>query len=208
MVDFFEKEIEDRRKNPGDDLITEIVQAEKQGQTFSKDEMIMWCWVFLVAGQDTTANLISGGMRALLEFPEQQAKLAADPSLTPGAVEEMLRWVTPTWAMMRTATADTEVGGREIAAGDKLYMFYYAANRDPSIFDDPWSFDVTRKAEHLSFGHGRHFCLGNPLARLEGRLIFEELVKRYPNTEQAGPWVPKLSTTSNFPGKVPVRFLP
>jgi cytochrome P450 len=210
MFDFFEDEIADRRKHPKDDLITDLVQARHDGEGFTKDEMIMWCWVFLVAGQDTTACLLAGGVRALLAHPGERARLVADPSLVPGAVHEMLRWVTPTHAQMRTATTDTELRGQKIAAGDKIYLCYTAANRDPEAFPDPYRFDVGRNMdkEHLSFGFGQHYCLGAPLARLEGRVVFEELLARFPNFEAGGDYVPTPSAISRFPGVVPVRFLP
>jgi cytochrome P450 len=112
MFDFFEAELEDRKRNPRDDLITDLVQAEHDGDRFTTDEMLMWCWVLLVSGQDTTACLLAGGVRALLAHPEERAKLIEDPGLIGGAVHEMLRWVTPTHAQMRTAEADTEIRAR------------------------------------------------------------------------------------------------
>lgn len=209
MFDFFEGELDDRKRNPKDDLITDLVQAEHDGEGFTRDEMLMWCWVLLVSGQDTTACLLAGGLRALLDFPGERAKLIADPGLIPGAVHEMLRWATPTHAQMRTAEADTEIRGTPIAKGDKIYLCYTAANRDPEVFADPYRFDVTRpqEREHLSFGFGQHYCLGAPLARLEGRIAFEELLRRFPNFEAAGDHVPAPSAISNFPGVLPVRFL-
>ena len=209
MLDFFEQEIDDRRSNPRDDLITDLVQVEHNGDRFTTDEMLMWCWVLLVSGQETTANLLSGGVHLLDQHPAQRERLTNDVDLMPTAVSEMLRWVTPTRYGMRTATRDVEFGGQSISEGDIMFLSYTAANRDPEIYPDPFRFDVGRedKREHLSFAFGSHYCLGAPLARLEGRVLFEEMLRRFPNfrVESEPTW--KVSTHSNRIASMEVSFI-
>ena len=162
-----------------------------------------------VAGNETTRNLISGGMLALIEHPEQRARLLADMALLPTAVEEMLRWVSPVMHFRRTATRDTELRGQTIPAGDKVVIFYPSVNRDEDIFPDGDQFNVGRSPnEHLAFGIGEHFCLGSNLARLEIRLMFEELLTRLPDIELAGPVHRLRSNFINGIKRMPVRFTP
>ncbi len=140
----------------------------------------------ITAGNDTTVTMIVGGIWALLQHPDQLAELRADPSLIPGAVEEILRWRNPLHYFRRTATEDTVLSGTQIAAGDKVAMYYTSANRDEKVFADPQAFDIHRNPNpQLSFGIGEHFCLGVHLARLEGRVFFEELLATFPTIE---PW--------------------
>ena len=141
----------------------------------------------VTAGNDTTKTMLSSGLLALLTHPDQLAELRADPSLVEGAVEEILRWANPLHYFRRTATADTVLGGAAIRAGDKVAMYYTSANRDEDVFDDPQRFDVHRHPNpHLSFGIAEHYCLGVHLARLEGRVFFEELLAAYPTIELIG----------------------
>jgi cytochrome P450 len=148
-------------------------------------------------------------MLALLEHPAERDRLLADPALIPSAVEEMLRWVSPLIHFRRTATRDTEIRGQAIAAGQKVLMFYPSANRDEEIFPDPFVFDVTRHPnEHLAFGIGQHFCLGAKLARLEIRIMFEELLRRLPDLELAGSVRRLRSNFVNGIKAMPVRFTP
>jgi cholest-4-en-3-one 26-monooxygenase len=162
-----------------------------------------------VAGNETTRNLISGGMLALLEQPAQRARLVADPSLVPSAVEEMLRWVTPVMYFRRTATRDTELHGVPVKENDKVVVYYTSANRDEDVFPDPFAFDVGRTPnDHLAFGVGQHFCLGNSLARLEIRAMFEELIKRVPDIELAGTVRRLRSNFINGVKSIPVRYTP
>ena len=188
MFDYLEAEIEDRRKTPRDDAITDLVTAEYEGTQLSTDECIMWGWLLLAAGQDTTTNLLTSGLRALLEHRDQWANLAANPTLAANGINELLRWVVPDRNMGRTATEDTEVRGVPVAKGDFVLCNYIAANRDPDVFDDPFTLDLTRdfKSDHLSFGFGQHYCIGAMLAKLEGRVFFEQLAARYPSTEFSG----------------------
>jgi cytochrome P450 len=161
----------------------------------------------VTAGNDTTQTMLSSGLLALLAHPDQMAALRADRSLIAGAVEEILRWANPLHYFRRTASEDTSLGGQAIAAGDKVAMYYTAANRDPAVFADPHTFDITRSPNsHLSFGIAEHFCLGVHLARLEGRIFFEELLATFPAIEPAGDPVRLRSNLNNSYKRVPVRL--
>jgi cholest-4-en-3-one 26-monooxygenase len=199
-----------RKEHRRDDLISVLIEAEVDGEQLSQMEFDFFFLLLSVAGNETTRNLISGGMLALIEHPEERAKLIAKPALMPTAVEEMLRWVTPVMYFRRTATQDTELHGQEIRAGEKVTMWYSSANRDETAFQEADRFLVDRDPNpHLGFGGGGpHFCLGASLARLEIRVMFEELIRRLPDIELGGP-VARLR--SNFIAgikHVPVRFTP
>ena len=142
----------------------------------------------LVAGNETTRNLITGGVEALAHHPDQLQRLVDDHSLVPSAVEEMLRWVTPVMNFARTATKDVELGGERIAAGQMVFMLYGSANRDPAVCGPSAdTFDIARQPNpHMAFGFGEHFCMGASLARLEARILFEELLQRFSSIELAG----------------------
>ena len=161
----------------------------------------------VTAGNDTTKTMLSSGLLTLLEHPDQLAELRADPSLIPGAVEEILRYANPLHYFRRTAVADTELSGTQIAAGDKVAMYYTSANRDEDVFDDPQRFDIHRHPNpHLSFGIGGHFCLGVHLARLEGKVFFEELLERSPRSSSpASPSAPAPTSTTRSK-RLPVRL--
>ncbi|HLG92587.1 MAG TPA: cytochrome P450, partial [Acidimicrobiales bacterium] len=163
-----------KRANPSDDIITVLLQAEVDGERLSDLEFDMFFLLLAVAGNETTRNLISHGMHALIEHPDQRKKLVADRSLIPSAIEEMLRWASPVMHFRRTATRDTEIAGQPISEGDKVVIWYISANRDESVFPHPYRFDVERSPnEHVAFGGGGpHFCLGANLARLEIRVMF------------------------------------
>ncbi len=191
--------IADRRsKPPQSDLVSILVYAEIDGEKLS-DEQILWeSLLILVGGDETTRHVISGGMYELLQRPQQWRKLLATPAKIPIAVEEMLRWVSPIKNMMRTATRDVELRGQRIRKGDRLLLLYPSANRDAAVFPNPFDFDVERTPnEHLAFGYGAHFCLGASLARLELRVMFEELVERMPNLRLASA-APPPQRASNF----------
>ena len=191
------------------DLASILMDAQVDGLRLTEPEIDSFFLMLTVAGNETTRNLISGGMLALIEHPEERARLLADPSLIPSAVEEMLRWVTPINAFRRTATCDMELRGQKIKENDKIVLFYASANRDESVFPDPERFDVTRTPnEHLAFGVGQHFCLGSSLARLEIRLMFTELLQRFPDMELAGPVKRLRSSFINGIKHMPVRFTP
>jgi cholest-4-en-3-one 26-monooxygenase len=177
-----------RRKRPLADAFSSLVHGEFQGQPLSRRRIQVNFFLLLIAGNETTRNALSGGIQALCEHPEQLERLRGDPSLLPQAIEEILRWVSPVMQFRRTATRDTRLGDREIREGDKVVMYYGAANRDAEVFEDPEVFDVTRRPNpHLAFGTGTHFCMGSHVARLEMRVTLEEFLRRFPRVGLAGP---------------------
>jgi len=175
-----------RRAEPGDDLLSELVAAEVDGHRLSDDELAMFAVQVVVAGNETTRNTISAGLVALAQHPDQWARLRADRSLVPTAVEEILRWTTAVISFLRTATVATTLGGVDIQAGDPVLLVYAAANRDPAEFGPTaGTFDIGRTPNHhLAFGFGAHFCLGAALARLEVRAVLESMLDRF---EAIGP---------------------
>ena len=179
---------ERKRENPVNDVVSKLVTAVEDDRSLSPLEFNMFFVLLGVAGNETTRNAISGGMLAFFEHPEQWQRLRDDRSLIGKAVEEMLRWVTPVIQFRRTAMQDTEIRGQRIAKGDKVIMFYPSANRDEDVFTDPFAFDIGRDPNpHIAFGGGGpHFCLGAHLARLEMKVMFEELVDRLPRIELIG----------------------
>ncbi len=199
-----------RKQEPRDDLISVLMHAEIDGDALTEADFDAFFILLTVAGNETTRNLISGAMQAFAEHPDQKQRLMSDPSLIPVAVEEMLRWVSPLIYFRRTATRETEIRGQRIAAGDKVVMYYPSANRDEDIFDEPYSFDITRDPNpHLAFGGaGHHFCLGASLARLEIGVIFEEVFRRLPDIDLAGPARRLRSNFINGTKSLPVRFTP
>ena len=180
--------IEDRRSSGrDDDLVGVLVNAEVDGDRLDQDSLIHETLLILIGGDETTRHVLSGGTQALCENREQWDALRADVSLLPTAVEEMLRWVTPIKNMARTVTRDTEIGGTRLKAGAEVLLLYPSANRDAAVFSEPDRFDVSRNPNpHLAFGFGSHFCLGNQLARLELRVMFEQLLSRLPDIALAG----------------------
>lgn len=195
-----------RKEHPLGDLVSVLMQAEVDGDRLSEMEFDSFFLLLAVAGNETTRNLISGGMRALIEHPEERARLVADPSLVATGIEELLRWVSPLIHFRRTATRDVQMHGTTIHENDKVVIFYPSANRDERKFVRPETFDVGRAPnEHLAFGIGEHFCLGANLARLEIRLIFEELLRRLPDLEFAGPVRRLRSNFINGIKAMPVR---
>ncbi|MCA1727348.1 MAG: cytochrome P450 [Actinobacteria bacterium] len=179
--------VEDRRRT-GDasDLIGIFVNAEIDGERLDNDALAFEIVNLLIGGDETTRHVITGGMYELLRHPGQRELLRADRSALPTAVEEMLRWVSPIKGMARTATRDVEVRGMPIAAGERVLLLYPSANRDEDVFEEPDRFDVRRTPnEHVAFGYGAHFCLGNSLARLELRVMFDRLLERFPDMELA-----------------------
>ena len=179
----------EKRAHPSDDIVSTLLTAEVEGERLSDLEFDLFFQLLAVAGNETTRNLISHGMLALLEHPDQRQLLLDDRSLLPSAVDEMLRYASPVMYMRRTAQRDLELHGEHIREGDKVALWYIAANHDPAVFDDPHRFDVRRSPnEYLAFGGGGpHFCLGSHLAKLEITVMFEELLDRLPDVEPAGP---------------------
>jgi cholest-4-en-3-one 26-monooxygenase len=198
----------DRRACPREDVISTLLAAEVDGEHLSEMEFDAFFLLLAVAGNETTRNLISGGMLTLFQHPDQFAQLKADPSLLYTGVEEMLRWVTPVMYFRRTATRDTELRGVKISEGDKVCIYYGSANRDEDYFPDGDVFDIRRNPNpHVTFGPGgAHFCLGANLARLEIKVMFEEILKRLPDIQLAGE---PQRLRSNFIAGIkhmPVRF--
>ncbi|MDH6242831.1 cytochrome P450 [Mycobacterium sp. OTB74] len=187
MFQYFTALTASRRENPTDDLASAIANAKVDGEPLSDIETVSYYMIVAAAGHDTTSATISGGLLALLENPDQLARLRAEPELMPLAVEEMIRWVTPVKAFMRTATEDTIVRGVPIAAGESVLLSYPSGNRDEDVFDDAFRFDVGREPnKHVAFGYGVHFCLGAALARMEINSFFTELLPRLESVEFAG----------------------
>jgi cytochrome P450 family 142 subfamily A polypeptide 1 len=178
--------IADRRgRAPGDDLMSILVHAEIDGDRLDDEALVQESLLILVGGDETTRHVITGGMYQLLVHADARRKLAANPEAIPVAVEEMLRWVTPIQNMSRTVTRDVELRGRRLREGDKVMLLYPSGNRDALVFDDPFRFDIERDPNpHLAFGgYGAHFCLGSALARLELRVMFEEILSRVQDIE-------------------------
>jgi cholest-4-en-3-one 26-monooxygenase len=202
--------VQARRHKPGDDLVSVLTQAEIDGERLSELQFDLFFLLLAVAGNETTRNAISGGMLALMENPEERDRLVADPSLMPLAVEEIVRYVSPVMYFRRTATTDTEIRGQKIREGDKVLIYYISGNRDEEFFPEPDRFDAGRTPdEHIGFGGGGpHYCLGSNLAPLEIRVMFEELLRRIPDMELAGPVVRLRSTFINGIKHLPVRFTP
>ena len=199
-----------RQASPPDaDVVSALVHAQVDGEKLTEMEISSFFLLLSVAGNETTRNLISGGMMTLLENPAEKARLIADPSLIPSAVEEMLRWISPVMHFRRTATKDVELHGQHIKEGDKVVLYYISANRDEEVFPEAHRFDVGRTPnDHLAFGAGEHFCLGSSLARVEIRIMFEELLRRLPDLELAGDVRRLRSNFINGWKEIPVRFTP
>jgi len=177
----FQQLLAERRERPGDDLISALLAAEIDGRRLSEEELLGFCFVLIVAGNDTTTNLIANGAVLLADHPEQRKLLLESPAAIPNAIEEMLRFESPVQALPRIARRDVELHGVVIPRGALVRLVWAAANRDEREFEDPERFDVTRTiTRHLAFGQGLHFCLGANLARLEARVAFEELLARLP----------------------------
>src|SRR4029453_12978840 len=199
----------ERKRCPREDLTSLLLQAEVDGERLSESQYDSFVMLLAVAGNETTRNLIAGGMLALIQHPDQRARLLADPSLLPTAGGEMLRYVSPIMCFRRTAQRDVGGGGQTIREGERVIVWYASANRDEEVFADPDRFDVSRQPnDHLGFGIGPHFCLGAHLARLEIRIMFEELLRRLPDIEQDGPVSRLRSGFVNGIKHMPVRFTP
>jgi cytochrome P450 len=198
---------EERLRAPQDDIVSLLLSAEVEGEKLSTQEFNAFFLLLAVAGNETTRNLISHGMRLLIEHPEARARLLDDASLLPSAVEEMLRVSPPVMYFRRTATQDVEIRGTPIAKGDKVTVWYPSANRDEDVFPEPDRFDVARSPnDHLAFGIGEHFCLGSHLARIEIIAMFEQLLERMPDMQLAGPIRYLNSHFINGVKSMPVRF--
>jgi cytochrome P450 len=209
---YLAEKVTERRANPGgdDDLVTALIDAEVDGERLNDFEIAAMFALLMFAGNDTTRNTISGGTIAFIENPDQRQKLIDDPSLIDLAVEEAIRWVTPVMWFRRTPTCDTEIGGVPVDEGDAVVLWYASGSRDEEVISEPMTFDITReRINHSGFGGGgRHFCLGAPLARLELKLVFPEIIRRLPNMELAGAIGRTRSNWVNGFTSLPVRFTP
>ena len=210
IIDFsnyFRALSEERRKNPTDDLASVIANSQIDGQPISDLEAMSYYIIVAAAGHDTTSSSVGGAMWALAERPHELAKVKADLSLIPGLVDESIRWTTPVKTFMRTATADTEFAGRKVKKNDWIMLCYASGNRDEEVFEAPDDFRVDRKPnKHLAFGYGAHLCLGQHLAKMEMRILWEELLPRLESLELGG--TPALSEAVfvNGPKRLPIRF--
>jgi len=204
---YFQKLIDERRREPRDDLVSELTRGEIEGRPLTDDQLVSYCELLVEAGNETTRNAISGGLLAFWENPAEWEKLRADPELLPDAVEEILRWASPISHFTRTATEDCEVQGMTIRAGDQLALYFASANRDEDVFEDPFSFRVDRRPNpHLAFGFGEHFCMGAHVARVELSTIYRHLLERLESFEVSGV-VDRLSSIVNGSIKhLPIRY--
>ena len=207
LFEYFTRLVEEKRRNPADDLISLFAQLEYEGKRLPQHDVLAWCFLIVVAGNETTRNGTSGGMLAFIEHPEELRKLQRDPGLLKPAIEEVLRWTSPLIHFTRTATADFELRDKTIREGDVVALFYPSANRDEEVFDDPFAFRIDREPNrHLAFGIGEHFCLGAHVARVELQIAYKHLLPRIETVELAGP-VERLR--SNLVGGIkhlPIRY--
>ena len=188
LKDFFATQIEKRRGRPGPDLVSALVAAHEQSEALSAGELLAFVILLLLAGNETTTNLIGNGTLALGRHPDQMALLRHKPELMPRAIDEMLRYDGPVQSTFRTTICDTNVGGTDIKAGTGVFVMVAAANRDPAHFPDPDKFDITRDPnDHLAFGEGIHFCLGSGLAKVEGSIAIATMLERFPRLRLANP---------------------
>jgi cytochrome P450 len=195
MAEYFRAMIAARRAKPQDDIMSGLLAAEERGDVLSEDELVATGILLLFAGHETTTNLIGNAVLALLRHPDQAALLRAHPELAAPAVEELMRYDGPTQAMVRVAVEDIAMEGKTIRQGDRIFTMINAANRDPAQFPDPDRVDLERQNNrHIAFGYGIHFCIGAPLARLEGQLAIPALLKRYPGLALAAEpaWLPSM----------------
>lgn len=196
-----------RKQNPGDDLITMLVNTDVEGEPMSVADYLSAFVLLVVAGNETTRNSISGGMLALAENPDQRELLLANPALLPNAVDEIIRWVHPVIYMRRTAMTDHQLRDVTIRAGDKVALWYMSANRDEDKWDDPFRFDITRSGtRHLSFGYGQHLCIGWRLAELQLKILLEGVLQHCPRLEVLGPVSRMRTNFLNSIKTMPVRF--
>ena len=207
FIQYFTAMTADRRANPGDDVASVIANARINGETIGDLEAMSYYIIVATAGHDTTSSSTAGGVLALMQHPDELAKVVADPSITPLTVDEAIRWVSPVKHFMRYGTGDYELRGRHIKAGDPIMMLYPSGNRDDEVFDEPFRFRADRRPNrHLAFGHGAHHCLGNLLAKMEMKYLYEELFSRLASIELNGE--PRLIQSTFVSGlkTLPVRI--
>ncbi len=207
LFEYFTDLAEERRKAPRDDMVSVLSTAKMDGEPMPAFELLSYFLLLVVAGNETTRNAASGGLLALIENPDQLAKLRADVSLVDDAVEEIARWTAPVIQFCRTPTEDVEIRGQRIRANESMCLLYPSANRDEEVFEDSDVFRIDRKPNpHVGFGIGEHFCLGAHLARLELRVIFEELTARLESVELAGPVERMRSSFLGGVKRMPLRY--
>jgi cytochrome P450 len=207
FMNYFNQFSEGKRARPTDDLGSLIANSKIDGEPISHFEAMSYYIIVATAGHDTTSSSTAGAIWGLAENPGELAKLHADPGLIPGLVDESIRWITPVKTFMRTAMDDTEIGGRKLSKGDWLMLAYASGNRDEAVFDDPNAFRVDRSPnKHLAFGYGAHLCLGQHLAKMEMRILWEELIPRLKSVEFAGAPAMSQAVFVNGPKKLPIRF--
>lgn len=203
---YVEELVDRRRGTPEDDLASMAAAAEVEGAPLGRRDAAWIAWSLLAAGFETSRNIMSGGVLALIQHPDQEKLLRADPNLLQGAVDEMVRWTTPATGLLRVATADTELGGQAIAAHDWLVMFLDSANMDEAVFSRPDRFDIRRRPNpYLSFGHGIHNCIGRMLALLEARVMIRTMIARFDSVSIAGPLEWSASSIAKGVKRLPVR---
>jgi cytochrome P450 len=208
LLAYFSQLVSLRRREPGDDLISVVVQAEHNGEGMSDEEVAVNCFALTLGGYQADRNAMGGGLMALIQYPDQFDLLVQRPSVIPSAVEEILRWTTPTLNLARVALRDTEIDGVPVRRGDRVSAWLISANRDEEVFPDPYRFLVTRNPNrHLTFGNGNHFCAGAGVARLELETLLEELLGRGVHPELAGEPVPIQSHFQQGFKQLPVRFV-
>ncbi|MDP1630986.1 MAG: cytochrome P450 [Caulobacter sp.] len=204
---YFKAITDDRKASPRDDLASVIANGKIDGQPINDFEAMSYYVIVATAGHDTTSSSTAGAIWGLCENPDELAKLQANPGLIPGLVDEAVRWTTPVKHFMRSATADTEVGGQKIAKGEWLWLAYPSGNRDEAVFEDPDAFRVDRSPnKHLAFGYGAHLCLGQHLAKMEMRILFEELLPRLKSLAFNGDPKRSLASFVGGPKILPIRY--
>jgi cytochrome P450 len=207
LFTYFAKMVEDRKKNPTDDLVSLFAHAEVDGKPMDQMDILSYCMIIVVAGNETTRNATSGGMAALIEHPDQLRRVQEDPSLLGSCIEEILRWTSPIIHFARTASEDFELRGKTIRAGEKVALFYPSANRDEEVFENPYSFDVGRNPNrHVAFGIGEHFCAGAHVARIELNYAFRSLIPRIAEVEYNGEIDRLRSSLVGGVKRLPIRY--
>jgi len=207
LFTYFSKLVEEKRKHPDDGLVTLFTRLEYQGKPLDPMDVLAWCLIIVIAGNETTRNGTSGGMLAFVENPGEIAKLQQDPALLPAAVEEAVRWSTPIIHFARTANRDYELRGKTIRKDEAVALFYPSANRDEEVWSDPFTFRIDRaRNPHLGFGIGEHFCVGSHLARLEMMVAYKHLLPRIEEIELAGPVDRLHSALVGGVKRLPIRY--
>jgi cholest-4-en-3-one 26-monooxygenase len=207
IYDYFYALIEDRRKRVGDDLVSLLTRAQVDGDALTPHQLVSYCLFLVAGGTETTRNALSGGVQGFFQNPAEWQKLVDDPSKAQRATEEVLRWSTPVVQMARTPTRDVEIRGQKIRAGETVAMFYGSGNRDETVFEDPYRFDIDRHPNpHLSLGVGEHYCMGANLARLELRVMLRQLASRFRELQPAGPIERLRSSSTGGVKALPIHY--